>query len=158
MFASTAPNITDFTTFLRSVVGIDLLYLPDNAPVIGYAFNTSMAIVNPLLACMPLPMPVPGSWTMYALAVYNLGADSVINFAPDQTNRTYFLELRQSFNINSFVPGVIAASSNAPTAQTTLNPEFMKTFTMRDLRNLRTPYGRAYLEIALDYGSLWGIS
>lgn len=149
------PTQGQFLIFLRTIVGLDPLVLPDNAPVIGYAFNSALSVVNPALACAPSP---PGSWTLYAIAVYNLGADSVINFAPDQPERSYFFDMRASLSINTFVPGVIASSSNAPTSQSTLNPEFMKTFTMRDLRNLKTPYGRAYLEIAMDYGTLWGIS
>lgn len=153
--ATAAPNLTDFTTFLRNVVGIDPLALPDDAPIIVYAFNGAMTIVNISLACVPTP---PGSWSIYALAVYNLGADTLINFAQDQPGYTVFFDLRRALSINSFVPGVIASSANAPTSETTLNPEFMKTFTMRDIRNLKTPYGRAYLEIAGDFGTLWGIS
>lgn len=150
MSFSATPNLTDFTTFLQTVVGIDPLYLPTTSPIIGYAFNVAMSVADLTMANLPS--------NLYALAVYNLGADRVINFAQDQTNRTFFFDLRQTFGINTFVPGVIASSGNAPTSQSTLNPEFMKTLTMGDLQALKTPYGREYMNFAMQIGSLWGVS
>ncbi len=150
MSFSATPNLTDFTTFLQTVVGIDPLYLPTTSPMIGYAFNVAMAVADLTMANLPS--------NLYALAVYNLGADRIINFAQDQAGRTFFHDLRQTFGINTFVPGVIASSGNAPTSQSTLNPEFMKTLTMGDLQNLKTPYGREYLNFAMQIGSLWGVS
>lgn len=148
-FAPT-PNMSDFLLFLRGVVEIDPLYLPDGSPVIGYAYDIAKSIVNPLL-CV-----VPGN--LYALAIYNLGADGVINYATDQTGRTYFQDLRKAYNINLFVPGVTGSSSDSGTAQTRVTPEFMKNFTLMDLGNLKTPYGRAYLGWAQQYGTIWGLS
>jgi len=163
--------VVDFTTFLQNVVGIDPLNLPPTAPVIGYAFNIALSIVNPALAAMsgnyfasgvPYNLGVTTPNVLYALAVYNLGADRVINYAPDQTvggvTRTYFKEIREALGISVFVPGVIASSGNSPTSQSTLNPEFMKTMTLGDLQNLKTPWGREYLNYAMQYGTLWGLS
>jgi hypothetical protein len=144
------PSLSAFTTFLQTVVGIDPIYLPTNSPVIGYAYDIAFSIVNPIL-CV-----VPGN--LYALAVYNLGADGVINYATDQPGQTYFMDLRKAYNINLFVPGVTGASSDSGTAQTRVTPEFMKNFTMMDLQNLKTPYGRAYLGWAQQYGTIWGLS
>jgi hypothetical protein len=154
MSFSSSPNQMDFTTFLVSVVGIDPLYLPANSPNIGWAFETALSIADVNLGNM--------GGNLYALAVYNLGADYIINFTPDQvvgtTQRTYFQDLRKSFGINSFVPGVIASSSNVGTSQSTLNPEFMKTLTLMDLQNMKTPYGRQYLAFAQMTGTIWGVS
>jgi hypothetical protein len=144
------PNTTDFYTFLTGVAGIDPLALPSDAPVITYAFNVAIATADLNMAAF--------AGNLYALAVYNLGADLVINYAPDQPGRQYFLDLRQSFGINTFVPGVISSSSNSPTSQGTLNPEFMKTLTMGDLQNMKTPYGRTYLNFAMQSGTIWGVS
>lgn len=150
MSFSTTPNVTDFTSFLRGVVGIDPLYLPDASPVIGYAFSVSMAIVSTDFAAYGA--------NLYALMVYNLGADQVINYAQDQTGRDYFVELRKSLGINLFLPGVTTSSGDSGTSQSRLNPEFMKNLTLGDLQNLKTPYGRAYLNFAQQAGSLWGMS
>lgn len=149
---SPTPSLSDFTVFLETVVGIDPLYLPLSAPVIGYAYDIAKSIVNPLLACSPIPS------NLYALAIYNLGADNVINYATDQPNRTFFQDLRKAYSINLFVPGVTGSSSDSGTSQSRVTPEFMKNFTMMDLGNLKTPYGRAYLGIAQQYGTIWGLS
>lgn len=155
------PNLPDFLTFLRGVVGIEAAYLPDAALSIVYAFQTAMATVSPDLASIPsFPVtpqnPIP--WTTYALAVYNLGADRVINFAQDQPDRTYFFDMRKDLGVNPFRPGVVASSGGTGNSQSTLNPEFMKNLTMGDLQSMKTPYGREYLNIAQQIGPLWGVT
>jgi hypothetical protein len=155
------PNLTDFITFLRGVVGIDPLYLPDVSLSIVYAFQTAMATVSPDLASIPSFPVVPQNplpLTTYALAVYNLGADRIINFAQDQTGRTFFAEMRKDLGINTFRAGVVASSGGAGNSQSTLNPEFMKELTMGDLQSMKTPYGREYLNIAQQIGPLWGLT
>lgn len=144
------PNVTDFTTFLRTTALIDVAYLPDNSPVIAMAFQIAMGTVYQGLALAGPPF--------YVLAVYNLGADRVINFAQDQPDRTFFADLRFKLKIDDFVPGVITSSNNVSTGQSMLNPEFMKTLTLADLQNLKTPFGRTYLSIAQQVGVIWGVS
>jgi hypothetical protein len=53
---------------------------------------------------------------------------------------------------------VVAGTSDAGSSTSLLNPEFMKTLTMRDLRTLKDPWGRAYMEAAMDYGEIWGLT
>jgi hypothetical protein len=155
------PNLTDFLTFLRGVVGIEAAYLPDASLSIVYAFQTAMATVSPDLAAIPSYPLIPQSplpWTTYAIAVYNLAADRIISFAPDQTGRTYFVDMRRDLGINTFRAGVVASSGGTGNSQSTLNPEFMKGLTMGDLQNMKTPYGREYLNIAQQIGPLWGVT
>ena len=151
---SPVPNVTDFTTFLQAVVGISTVYLPPTDPVIGYAFGVAQSIVSTDFASTP--------GTLYALMTYNLGADLIINYAQDQVvggaQYTFFTDLRTRFGIAIFVPGVVASSSNEGSSQSTTNPEQMKNYTLMDLQNLKTPYGRTYLAYAGQYGPLWGIS
>lgn len=147
---STIPNQTDFTTFLYGVAQIPPQCLPMDSTAITYAFDVAVSIVDPRTACLP--------GNLYVLAIYNLGTDNVINYAIDQPNQTYFQDLRTSFNINLFVPGVVSSSSDSGTATSRNNPEFMKMFTLANLQNLKTPYGRAYLAIAQSQGTLWGAS
>jgi hypothetical protein len=85
-----------------------------------------------------------------------LATDNLINFAQDQAGQCYFVDLRASFKINSFVPGVITESHDESTGQSLLNPEFMKNMTMSNLQMLKTPYGRNYMGLAQSYGTLWG--
>lgn len=71
------PNPTDFTAFLRTQAGIPVAALPDNSPYIDDALQIALDIVNKRL-CQAVP-------DLYVLAVYNLGADRLVNFCPDQT-------------------------------------------------------------------------
>lgn len=148
------PNQAAFLTFLRGI-GIDPLYLPDNSPSIGYAFSLAMTFVNPRLACVP---SLPGYWTIYEMAVYNLGTDNLFNFAPDQEGRSYFADKRKEYDLRVLIPGVVTSSSDESTSVGYTNPEFVKNLTIGDLQNLKTPYGRVYMNIAQQYGTIWGIS
>lgn len=150
------PTLAGFIAFLRAS-GIAVAYLPDNAAVIATAYSIATALVNAELASLPSGDPTQP--TLYTLAVYNLAADRVVNYADDVADSTFFTDLRARFSIATFIPGVTASSGDSGTSQSRLNPEFMSQLTMRDLQTLKTPYGRAYMEIAHDYGpSIWGIS
>lgn len=141
---------------------INPLYLPTSAPIIGYAYNVALGITNPFLAragCAP-----GGQWSIYALAVYNLGGSNIVNFAQDQPGRTYFADLRKTLDITggkgfgSFAPGVVSSTADQGTATTLLNPEFMKTLTLANLQAIKDPWGRQYLQFSQAFGPLWGIT
>lgn len=155
------PTLAGFLAFIREVMGIDPLYLPDNSPVIGYAFQVALGVVNPALcsACLPSFAGGPPSTNIFTLAVYNLGGHNVIAFAPDQAGRDFFETTREKLGINKFSPGVVSSTSDQATATSLLNPEFMRNLTIDNLDNLRTPWGRQYLAFAQKYGpSVWGCS
>ncbi len=144
------PTIAGFISFIQQVMGINATYLPTNAPVITMAFNVAMSIVNPDLAAI--------DETIYALAVYNLAGDNLLNYAPDQSGQTFFVDTRKSLGMTSFVAGVISGSGDETTSETILTPDFLKGLTMGNLQNLKSSYGRQYLAFAQDYGQLWGLS
>lgn len=151
MWNNQYPTLEGFQTFVSDVMAINPLYLPVGSAIIGYSFHSSMAIVNEDLRF------VPGG--IYAQAVYNLAASELITFAQDQEGRTYFRDLRDKLKISAFTPGVIASTSDSTTAESLLNPEFIKHFTMQNLQSLKDPYGRKYLGIAQSYGpNIWGVS
>lgn len=143
------PTAAGFLDFARNVMGIDPVYLPDDAPIIGVAFRIASGTVNPMLRSMP---------DMYDLAVYNLAGDTLINFAPDQTDRTYFRDLRKALDISAFVPGVIGSSGDAATSESLVSPDWVRGLTMGDLQRLKTDWGRRYIGIAQSVGTLWGLS
>lgn len=154
---ATAPTLVGFIAFVRGVVQIPALVIPDDSPDLVDAFDAAMATVSVSLACAPGFHGAPT--TIYTMAVYNFGADFLINYASDQPDRTAMLDIRKAFNINLFAPGVTASSADGGTSQSRLNPEFMKNLTMSDLQLIKTPYGRAYMGIAQQYGgTIWGIS
>jgi hypothetical protein len=144
------PTFIGFVAFVRGVMEIDPLNLPDGSPVLEFAFHVARDTVNGALRSLPL---------LYEQAVYNLAGDLLINFAHDQPQRFYFKELRKDLQIMKFTPGMIASTSDATSSTSLLNIEAMKNFTMGDLQRTKTHYGRVYLEIAQNYGpSIVGIS
>lgn len=159
------PTLAGFILFIRGVMGITAGNLPDNSPVIPMALSVALSIVNPALACAGYAPGISGTVpvSIYTLAVYNLAGDNVINYAPDPTmppgtSVTYFTDLRTSFNINAFVSGVIQSSYDETTGNTMVVQKAAENFTLGDLQNLKTPWGRTYLAFAQRYGSLVGSS
>lgn len=118
---------------------------------IQMSLTIALDIVNDSINC--------ASPYLYTYAVYNLAADRLISYAQDSNGQTFFADARAGFRIFSPGLGVPTAASDQGTSVGLLNPEFMRMFTLRDLQTLKTPFGRAYMEIAMDYGSnLWGLS
>lgn len=223
------PTLAGFLAWIRAVMGVPTSYLPDSAPVIATAYNVAVSIANLQMSCIDP--------SIYALMVYNLGGDNLINYASDLTasitgitwsggtatattaaahgfntgdtilisgnsplgynsqpgpaqttlgtpivvtgasafayavasnpgafsqggtaSETYFATLRRQFGIGAFRAGVISASNDESTGESVLNPEFMKTLTLGNLQNLKTPWGRQYLAFAQDFGEIWGLS
>jgi|ERR1700747_852875 len=70
------PTLAGFIAWFQAVMGITPNYLPTTAPVITTAFNVAMSIANPDMANIDP--------TIYALMVYNLAGDNLLNYAPDQ--------------------------------------------------------------------------
>lgn len=148
------PTLAGFIAFIRTVMGIDATVLPDNSPVIPMALSVALAIVNPALCAAGYTPGVPGTVpvSIYVLAVYNLAGDNVINYASDVAPSTYFAELRTSFNTNAFVSGVIQSAGDEGTNESMVVQEAAKNFTLANLQNLKTPWGRTYLGFAQAYG------
>lgn len=149
------PTLAGFLTFIRDVMGIDTTVLPDNAPVIAIAYNMAVALANPAFNCIPCDPSTP---SIYALMVYNLAGDNLVNFAQDQTGQTFFADLRKSLNLNGFVGGVISSSADESTSEAMVVPDAVKGFTMANLQSLKTPWGRQYMSFAQSYGYVVGLS
>jgi hypothetical protein len=96
---------------------------------------------------------------MYTLAVYNLAADRLFNYAPDVSGQTFFAEQRKLMKLTVPKLGVPASVNDQGTAVGILNPEQLRTLTLFDLQTLKTPWGREYMGIAQNYGSnIWGLT
>lgn len=157
------PTLAGFITFVFSYMRVPPQYLPSNDPVIQWSFDVARAIVNPQLnqiqGCFtppPAGSPVPSFYTM---AVYNLGGDNLINYAVDQPGYCYFTDLRSKFDIDGFVGGVIDSASDEGTSEHMVTMDAYKNFTLANLQNLKTPWGRRYLALAQSAGpTTWGIS
>ena len=161
------PSLSGFLAFIRGTMGISTSVLPDNSPVIPMALAVAMAIVNPALnaasSCGPSLPGVPAV-SIYTLAVYNLAGSNVINYAQDVpdappykgSNCLTFEYLRDKWDINAFVSGVIQSTNDETTGNSMVVQEAAKNFTLANLQNLKDPWGRVYLSLAQTYGTLWG--
>jgi hypothetical protein len=155
--AETTPTLAGFQAFVTNAVQIPASVLPANSPYFGYAYNVAISIVSKQFLLVD-----PG---IYVLAVYNLAANNLVNYAQDalgapvfMDDLPYFAYMRQKFGIAGFVPGVISSSSDQGTSQSTEVLEGFKTMTLLDLNATHTPWGQTYLAFASQIGSLWGAS
>lgn len=144
------PSLSGFIAFLRNIVGINTTVLPDNAPVIEFSYNMAINICTDLLVTIP---QIPGEF-LYITAVYNLSTDTLLTYAQDQSGQTFFTQVQQKYQLHALVPGVISFAGDEGTQSTMVVPDSFKHMTLANLQNLKTPYGRTYLGIAQDFGSL----
>lgn len=78
----TAPNLTNYQTFITNVMGIGASYLPSSSPFIQHTFDQALNIADTDIGQVPAQTT---SWSPYELAVYNLGGHLLIEFAADQS-------------------------------------------------------------------------
>lgn len=162
------PTYTGFVSFLTNVVGVPADQIPSTSipppdppppvDVVQFSYDFSLNMTYWGLLCVPSQATSP---SIYAVAVYNLGADTLINYAydiPDASDPNYWSNLRASFGINSFTGGVINFSSDQSTSEGIAVSDFLKSLTLADLQNLKTPWGRNYLALSQSIGTLWGIT
>lgn len=166
----TEPTVAGFINFVRTVMGIGTDVLPDDAPIIPVVFSVAQNIVNPALRTVCYDSRSVGGVQIssYVWAVYNLAGSTLLNFgqdlpdAPDVRGSDppapFFQNIRKVWNLTGFTPGVVQASSDVSTSVSLVVLEAAKNFTLRDLQNLKDPYGREYLATSQDYGEIWGLS
>jgi len=143
-------NITDFTTYVRNVAGMNTTVLPANDPGILAAYNMAIDLTPDVLLDI--------SDLQYTTAVYNYGVSYLINWQNDQTGQTYFTNLRQTLGINSFTGGVVDSSGDQGTNMHMDMADFIKNLNMGSLQLLKDPFGRAFLAACQRIGTFWDIS
>lgn len=147
------PTQAGFISWVRSVMGVSSNELPDNSDSFTYAYEVALEVVNLTLQGM--------SPLIYRLAVYNLGGDNLINWTPNQpppATPGYWSKLRDDFGCLKFQGGTVNSSSDESTSVGIATVEGLTELTLGQLQNLKTPYGRAYLNYASTWGTNWGIS
>jgi hypothetical protein len=145
------PNtLNNFIIWIQTIMGVGPLILPITSPYIVTAYTIANEIVNEYIGIV--------SPSLYTQAVYNLGGDILVNITQDIPPSTYWKDLRASMKINNFVPGVVNNALDEDTSTSILTPAAFENLTIGDLQNLKSPWGRQYLNIAQSVGTLWGIS
>jgi len=150
MNTNCGPTLAGFLLFLRNIVAIPVEALPDNSPSIEMSYCVALE-----LTLIQLKFASP---QLYTLAVYNLGASNIINWAVDQPGQTYFADMRAKYDIRDFVGGVISSASDVSTSESMEMPDFIKGLTIGNLQQLKDPFGRQWMAFMQDYGTIWGIS
>lgn len=139
-------SLSGFIEFVRTDIGITAAQVPDDSPSISLAYGGAVEWVNPdIEVVMPL---------FYATAVYNLAASFLVNYGIESA----LADAREKLKLNDFTAGVIAGASDNATSAQRLVPDFFKDLSLADLQMLKDPWGRRYLMIAQQFGSLWGLS
>lgn len=140
------PSLAGFIDFIRNTMGITTTILPDGAPVIEFSYEFSKQTCTESLGII--------SEFLYTNAVYNLAGDTLLTYGKDQPNQSFFKDVQQKYQLNTFVPGVVDGAHDETTGSSLLVPDQFKKLTIGNLQNLKTPYGRLYLQIVQDLGSL----
>ncbi len=135
-----------FIEFVRTDMGITADQVPDDSASLSMAYNAALQWVNDGIAAV---MP-----DLYGIAVYNLAASFLVNYGTESVLST----LRQTLGLNNIRVGVIDSASDNATSASRLVPDFFKNLSLADLQMLGDPWGRRYLMIAQQFGSLWGLS
>lgn len=155
----------NYLIFVRGQMRVPTDVLPDGSDLLALTFQFAVDQVSLQLAC--------ASPDFYALAVYNLGGDFIINYgmdAPDappfvppagQSNPDglpYFAYYRNLYKIFDFTPGVVQSTSDEGTSVSLVVQDALSNITLDDLQRLKTPYGMRYLQIAQKVGTLVGLT
>lgn len=171
--ANPQPTLAGFIAWVRAVMGVGTDVLPDNDPVLPFALAVAMGVANPALMCAPIPSMDAagvtlnaGGYNVYVLAVYNLGGDNLVNFAQDAPDAPpykdglpFWAYMRKQFNVDGFVSGVIQSTGDQATSASFVVQKAAEDFTLANLQNLKTPWGRRYLAFAQSYGpTVWGLT
>lgn len=147
------PTLAGFLAWVRSAMGVPTSALADDSVYLGYAFDVALALVN-----LQIQTSDDTGGLIYMLAVYNLGGDNLVNWAQDVPPSTYWADLRDKMDILDFFPGVVSATGDQGTSTSIQVIENLKNLVLGDLQNLKTPWGRQYLNFAMQLGTGWGIS
>lgn len=149
-----APALSSLAWSAGLVTATTALPLPPSF-VQGFEFDTVIAGTT--------PSGYAGSFGATVLAgssfSYPLAEDPGTETAPGTYVLPFFQWLRASWNINATVTGVVSSSSDQATSAGFEVPAQLKTLTLGDIQKLKTPFGRAYLEITQAYGQeLFGLT
>ncbi len=156
------PYLGGFIEFVTNVMNPPVPFVPSTSIYVVYAYNIAIQYVNTDLSLVPGAL---GAWTLYAQAVYNYAADTLIAIAQDQpsdpvykNDLKYWAWLRKEYNTLAFIPGIVQSSSDEGTSVGYDLPKGYEGYTIGDIQNTKSPFGRAYLAYASSWGSLWGLS
>jgi hypothetical protein len=166
------PTLEGFTNWVYGVMGVPQSVLPTNSIYLQWAYDEATNLTYTGLDAVPNtapPDPVTGfprSPSIYAIAIYNLGGHVLVTIAgddpaavaPPDNAPTFWSDLRTTLNMNVMSLGLITSASDQGTSAGQQIPSQIADLTLMGLDLLKTPWGRRYLQIVGQWGTLWGLS
>lgn len=177
------PTFDGFVAWVRTFMGAPASVLPDDSPFLPVAYNLAISVclssivsgggLDLVPAANAVQMyadgtPAPQGPSVYAIAVYNLAGDWLVRIAQDQTDPapvpppanapTFWADLRKTLGVGSFAYGLIQSTSDQGTSSSLAIPQQVQDMTLANMMQAQTPWGRAYLAIVGQWGTIWGIS
>jgi hypothetical protein len=151
------PTFAGFQWFVTNIMAVPSGSMPPS-DWLQVAYDEAVNLTYWALDTVPSQPTTP---SIYAFAVYNLGCALLLEFAQDDPANptvTFWADLRKSLGVNSMSWGMITSASDQGTAESMYIPDQIKGMTLMDLQLAKSPWGRKYLMIAGQWGSIWGIT
>jgi len=152
------PTVEGFKFFVENTMQVPTGSMPDDT-TLQIAYDQALNLAYWGLQSVPSQPTTP---SIYAFAVYNLGCAFLLQFAQDdptaQPPSTYWSDLRTKLGINSFSFGLINSAHDQGTSMAQYIPEQIRNMTLMDLQLAKSPWGMAYLMIAGQWGTIWGLT
>jgi hypothetical protein len=152
------PTFAGFQWFVANIMSVPFPSIPPTS-WLQVAYDEAVNLTYWALGTVPSQPTTP---SIYAFAVYNLGCAMLLEFAQDDTTTnppgTFWTNLRNSLGVNSFSFGLITSASDQGTAESMYIPNQIKNMTLMDMQLAKSPWGRKYLMIAGQWGSIWDIT
>ena len=153
--AEGGPTYDGFLQWVENVMQVPGEAWPPTDAIFQTVYCQALNLAYDGLATVPSNC----TWTsVYAQAVYNLGGAILVEYAQDNPNSTYWQDLRNKLNINSFIPGFINQAHDQVTGEGTYILKQLEYLTLWGLQLIKTPWGRAYLAFAGQWGPIWGLT
>jgi hypothetical protein len=168
------PTVEGFTNWVYLVMAVPQSVLPIDSIYLQMAYDEALNLtygglqmVPNLSTLPPAPAPPPNqSPSIYAVAVYNLGGHILVTTAEDDPNAvppppnapTFWSDLRTKLGLNVLSYGFVSSASDQGTSASQQIPTQIADMTLMGLDLLKTPWGRRYMQIVGQWGTLWGIS
>lgn len=148
------PTYNGFVTWVTAVMQVPSNAMPD-ANTLEAAYCQALNLAYSDLASVPSNC---SNITIYTMAVYNLGGAILVEYAQDNPGSTFWSDLRSQLRINDFVPGLVNQAHDQGTGEGMYILPIFSGLTLLGLQLLKTPWGRAYLQFAGQWGPIWGLT
>lgn len=152
------PTFAGFQWFVAHIMAVPSGSIPDSS-WLQVAYDEAVNLAYYGLQSVPSQSTTP---SIYAFAVYNLGCALLLEFAPDDPNATppgtFWTNLRQSLGITNATYGMVNSAADQGTSESMYIPDVIKGMTLFDLQLMKSPWGRTFLMISGEWGTIWGLT